>query len=126
MGQNKSIYQLNPENGAIISEIQNIRTEGIALLDDYLYYINVNIINKVEKNGTTSGGYLLEVDRNKWSAIYPSSNDTSHLPLYYTLEHPKTKKTDSLTQELIKHQIILIILLGLQSHLNEQKLQDPQ
>jgi len=52
MGQNESIYQLNPENGAIISEIQNIRTEGIVLLDDYLYYINVNIINKVEKNGT--------------------------------------------------------------------------
>ena len=52
IGQNESIYQLNPENGAIISEIRNIRTEGIALLDEYLYYSNDNIIYKIEKNGT--------------------------------------------------------------------------
>lgn len=51
-GQNESIYQLNPENGAIISEIKNIKTEGIALLDEYIYYSSDNIINKIEKNGT--------------------------------------------------------------------------
>jgi hypothetical protein len=50
-GQNESIYQLNPENGAIISEIKNIKTEGIALLDEYIYYSSDNIINKIEKNG---------------------------------------------------------------------------
>ena len=52
IGENESIYQLNPENGAIISEIKNIQTEGIAILDDYLYYSDYNIINKIEKNGT--------------------------------------------------------------------------
>ncbi|MBP0904439.1 hypothetical protein ACFSKN_12260 [Mariniflexile gromovii] len=51
-GENESIYQLNPETGAIISQIRNIETEGIALLDGYLYYSNYNIINKIEKNGT--------------------------------------------------------------------------
>ncbi|CAH8283890.1 hypothetical protein EV196_103447 [Mariniflexile fucanivorans] len=51
-GANESIYQLNPETGAIISEIKNIETEGIALLDGYIYYSNYNIINKIEKNGT--------------------------------------------------------------------------
>ncbi len=51
-GENESIYQLNPETGAIISEIRNIKTEGIALLDDYLYYSNDQVINKIEKNGT--------------------------------------------------------------------------
>lgn len=50
-GENESIYQLNPETGAIITIIRNIKTEGIALLDDYLYYSKDNIINKIEKNG---------------------------------------------------------------------------
>lgn len=52
IGENESIYQLNPENGAIISEIKNIQTEGIAVLDDYLYYSDYMIINKIEQNGT--------------------------------------------------------------------------
>ena len=51
-GENESIYQLNPETGAIISEIRNIKTEGIALLDEYLYYSSDQVINKIEKNGT--------------------------------------------------------------------------
>ena len=51
-GQNESIYQLNPGNGAIISEIKNIRTEGIAFLDEHLYYSSNNIINKITKDGT--------------------------------------------------------------------------
>jgi len=92
---------------AFVDLIINDNYQGIYVLTEKIN-VGPNHLNipelKVEKNGTTSGGYLLEVDRNKWSAIYPSSNDTSHLPLYYTLEHPKTKKTDSLTQELIKHQ----------------------
>ena len=43
IGEKESIYQLNPENGAIISEIKNIKTEGIALLDEYLYYIIISL-----------------------------------------------------------------------------------
>lgn len=50
--ENESVYQLNPENGSIISEIKNIKTEGIALLNDYLYYSNYKTITKIEKNGT--------------------------------------------------------------------------
>lgn len=50
--ENESIYQLNPETGTIISEIKNIRTEGIAIKDDYLYYSGLSSINKIEKNGT--------------------------------------------------------------------------
>jgi len=52
IGENESIYQLNPENGAIISEIKNIQTEGIALLDEHLYYSDYKIINKINKDGT--------------------------------------------------------------------------
>lgn len=51
-GENESIFQLNSENGEIISEIKNIQTEGIALLNGYLYYSNNKIINKIKKDGT--------------------------------------------------------------------------
>ncbi|ALJ06204.1 hypothetical protein APS56_14150 [Pseudalgibacter alginicilyticus] len=50
--EDESIYQLNPENGEILSEIINIKTEGIALLDEYVFYSNDKNINKIEKNGT--------------------------------------------------------------------------
>lgn len=48
----KRIYLLNSKNGAIISEIKNIKTEGIAVLDDYILYLNGKMINKIEKDGT--------------------------------------------------------------------------
>ncbi|WP_189360220.1 hypothetical protein [Algibacter mikhailovii] len=51
--ENESIYELDPENGAIISEIKNIQTEGIALLNDHLYYSDYKIINKITKDGTS-------------------------------------------------------------------------
>ena len=58
VGENESIYQLNPENGGIISEIKNIKTEGIALLGEYLYYSDNKTINKIEKNGAFIEGIL--------------------------------------------------------------------
>lgn len=51
-GENESLYQLNPETGEILSEIKNINTEGIAVQGDYIFYSNLNAINKIEKNGT--------------------------------------------------------------------------
>lgn len=51
-GENESVYQINPQTGAIVSQIPNIITEGIAIDEDYLYYSNNNMINKIEKNGT--------------------------------------------------------------------------
>lgn len=54
IGENESIHQIDPQTGAILSEISGIRTEGIAVDKDYLYYsvYETNIINKIEKNGT--------------------------------------------------------------------------
>lgn len=51
-GENESIYQLNPENGRILSEIKDIKTEGIAILDEFIYYSDYKIINKINKDGT--------------------------------------------------------------------------
>lgn len=92
---------------AFIELIINDNYQGVYVLTEKIN-IGPNHLNipelKIETNGITSGGYLLEVDRNKWKAIFPSSNDTSHIPLSYCLELPKKKVTDSLTQELIKKQ----------------------
>jgi hypothetical protein len=51
-GEGESIYQLSPEDGRILFEIKNIKTEGIALLGEFLYYSDYKIINKVNKDGT--------------------------------------------------------------------------
>lgn len=53
-GEDESLYKLDPQTGATLSEIPNIRTEGITVDDNYLYYsvYETNIINKIEKNGT--------------------------------------------------------------------------
>lgn len=54
IGEEESILQLDPQTGATLSEIPNIRTEGIAVDDNYLYYsvYETNIIHKIEKNGS--------------------------------------------------------------------------
>lgn len=45
------IYELNPENGNIISTIENIKTEGIASSENYIYYTTYNEIKKIKKDG---------------------------------------------------------------------------
>jgi len=54
IGEDESIHQIDPQTGETLFEIPNIRTEGIAVDDNYLYYsvYETNIINKIEKNGT--------------------------------------------------------------------------
>ncbi|MBU2949450.1 DUF5050 domain-containing protein [Tamlana agarivorans] len=51
IGENESLYQLNPDTGEIIAEIPNIITEGIAVQDNFIFYSNENSIYKMQKNG---------------------------------------------------------------------------
>lgn len=46
-----SILELSPVDGSILSEIENIRTEGIACFDDYIYYSGSTNIYKIDKQG---------------------------------------------------------------------------
>lgn len=52
--ENESIHQIDPETGATLSVIPNIRTEGIAVDENFLYYsvYETNTIHKIRKNGT--------------------------------------------------------------------------
>jgi len=46
-----SLLKLSAIDGSIQSEIKNIRTEGIACLDDYIYYSGSSSIYKIDKTG---------------------------------------------------------------------------
>lgn len=99
-GQNESIYQLNPENGAIISEIRNIETEGIALLDNYIYYSNNKSINKIEKNGTFVEEILTQNSSYNIPDIAIYANDLYYLR--YSENEPVIKlKLSSKTESII-------------------------
>lgn len=54
IGEDDAIHQLDPQTGATLSEIPNIRTEGLTVDEDYLYYsvYETNRIRKITKNGT--------------------------------------------------------------------------
>lgn len=78
LGENESIYLLNSKNGAIISEIKNIKTEGIAVLDDYILYLNGKMINKIEKDGTLAKEIAT---KNSWYIIPDIAIDGTNL--YY-------------------------------------------
>lgn len=64
---------------------------------------------KQDKLDTTkqTGGYLLEIDRNKWISNYPPKNDTSAHPVAYGMFSPKKEKIDTFLEEKIKHQFNL-------------------
>jgi len=53
IGEDDSIHQLDPETGETLSEIPNVRTEGLTVDEDYLYYsvYETDRIKKIEKNG---------------------------------------------------------------------------
>lgn len=95
---------------AFVELIINNNYQGIYILTEKINVSpqHLNISNlKTDDKGITTGGYLLEIDRNNIKAVFPPSNDTSHVPLSYGLEIPKESKTDSLTLDLIKNQFNL-------------------
>jgi len=77
-GENESLYQLNPETGDILSEIKNINTEGIAIQDNYIFYSNLNTINKIERNGT-----FIEAIETQNTALNISDIAINNNTLYY-------------------------------------------
>ncbi|WP_136480141.1 YncE family protein [Cognatitamlana onchidii] len=88
-GDNESIYQLDAENGSIISEIKNITTEGITAQDEFLYYSNDKIIHKINKDGT----FIEEIPTKNSSYNIPDiAIDGNHLYyLRYSEQDPVIK-----------------------------------
>lgn len=131
IGENESIYQLNPENGAILSEIKNIKTEGIALKDDYLYYSYEKLINKIEKNGTLveeiatkNSSYnipdLAISDNNLYYLRYSENEPVIKLNLSSKKESaiPITESTGTYCLTILNNEIITISPFNEISHFN--------
>ena len=99
MGGNESIYKLNPEDGTVISELTNIRTEGISYLNGELYYSFYGRIYKINEDGTPIQEIILETDNN------PSDIAINNSSIYYVYNGAidpiiKINQTDS-TEETI-------------------------
>ena len=54
-----SIYELNPDDGTIRSKIRNISTEGIASVNDELFYSGNSRVFEIKKDGTPVDTFLL-------------------------------------------------------------------
>ena len=54
------IYEINPDTGEVISSIENIRTEGIAVSDNHIYYSTYGQINEITKTGTLVSSISVE------------------------------------------------------------------
>ncbi|WP_157614136.1 DUF5050 domain-containing protein [Pseudotamlana agarivorans] len=78
IGENESIYQLDPVSGDVLSEIPNIITEGLAIQDEYIYYSSENAIHKIMKNGT-----VVESIQTENTALNISDIAISENLLYY-------------------------------------------
>lgn len=130
-GENESIYELNPETGAILSEIKNISTEGIAIQDEYLYYANYKTINKIEKNGTfieeittqNSSYNIPDIaieDNNLYYLRYSESEPVIRLNLSNKTEHSISEIESSGTYCLTtsNNEIITVTALNEISHNN--------
>lgn len=57
-----------------------------------------------DENGTPSGAYLLEIDRNAWKSIFPPFYDTSSVPSFYEPYSPKKENISPENQLKIQTQ----------------------
>jgi len=91
IGEDESIHQVDPQTGITLSTIPNIRTEGITVDENYLYYsvYETNRINKIEKNGT----FIEEISTQNAALSIPDiaiDNDNLYY-LRYTISEPIVK-----------------------------------
>jgi hypothetical protein len=99
MGGNESIYKLNPEDGTVISELTNIRTQGISYLHGELYYSFYGRIYQISQDGTPIQEITLATNNN------PTDIAINNSSLYYVSNGAidpiiKINQTDS-TEETI-------------------------
>lgn len=66
------IYEINPDNGNVISTIDNVRTTGIAVSDNHIYYSTYGQIIEITKTGTFVSSTPIEDTGITDMAIYNS------------------------------------------------------
>lgn len=93
MGNEESIYKLSPDDGTVISEIVDKRTEGIKFLNGEIYYSLYGRINKITEDGTFIEEILLPTSQNptdiaiKNSVLYYVENGVTDPIFKFNLEN---------------------------------------
>ena len=100
MGNKESLYQIDPLSGEIVSEIKNIRTEGIVISGEFIYYSNDKFIRKIDKEGDL----IDEIRTSNSSHVIPDiAIDNGDL---YYLRH--TEKQPVIKLEILNHSETII------------------
>ena len=104
MGENESIYKLNPEDGTVISELTNIRTEGISYLNGELYYSFYGKINRISQDGTPIQEIALSTNNN------PTDIEINDSVMYYVHNGPidpivKINPTNSTEETIVETEV---------------------
>ena len=112
MGGNESIYKLNPEDGTVVSELTNIRTEGISYLNGELYYSFYGRIYQMSQDGTPIQEIILETDNN------PSDIAINNSSLYYVYNGAidpiiKINQTDSTEETIAETEVTALYTLAI-------------
>ncbi len=77
-----SIFEISPEDGSVLSEINNIRTQGIACVNDDLYYSGSRSIFRISKQGVpietipTQASVIQDIAINNANLYYVSNGET--------------------------------------------------
>jgi spore coat protein CotH len=89
-----------------VNLVINDNYQGIYVLTEKIQispkHVNITPL-KIEKNDSSrfNGGYILEIDRNKWKSIYPPEKDTANIPTSYIVYAPKEKKINPIVRDKI-------------------------
>lgn len=95
MGDNESIFELDPKDGMVVSEIKNHRTVGIACYNGYLYYAIYAEIFKINKKGDPIENFNIK-SANIIEDIFIHKSD---LYFAFNAENDPIMKYNSITKE---------------------------
>ncbi|MFT5254640.1 MAG: hypothetical protein ACI87N_003717 [Flavobacteriales bacterium] len=114
-GANESSYKLNPEDGTVISELTNIKTEGISYLNGELYYSFYGRIYQISQDGTPIQEITLATDNNP---SYIAINNSSLYYVYNGAIDPiiKINQTDSTEETIAETEVTGLYTLAIHNN----------
>ena len=108
-----SIFEISPIDGRILSEIDNVRTEGIASLNNDIYYAGSRNIYKISKQGgpietiPTQANVIQDIAINSANLYYVSNGETD--PIF------KLNQINSTEEQLLETGVDALYTLAIQN-----------
>lgn len=107
-----SIFEISPIDGSILSEIGNVRTEGIACLNNDLYYAGSRSIFRISKQGvpietiSTQASVIQDIAINNSNLYYSSNMETD--PIF------KVNLANSSEEKILETEVAALYTLAIQ------------